>query len=152
MGRKIKITESALNRIKEQHRLTEYEFIQSVKSYIQGLVEDGANVEYPFQFIANGINKEELDELLEKEGLILKSEKIKDEDENGKKIKPRLNVSYLVSKTNPKIKIQKIYNLLFDEEGERITEEATTACSSGAYVGKAFMTTPIKMINYITKK
>lgn len=151
-GKVIKITESALERIKESHRLTEYEFINLVKSYIQNLVNDSVNAEYPFHFTANSISKDVLDELLEREGIILKSEVIVDTDSEGNKIKPKKKVSYIVAKSEPLLKIQKIYNILFDENGERLTEEATTACSSGAYVGKAFMGPPIRMGNFASVK
>lgn len=142
----IVISENVLKEIYENDDLemTEYKFNSNVKFFLGELLADPVNAKPSFLLTSNGLNRSKLIQLLIKNNILIRTEKICDKDENGELKTATMKVKYQVPKKDFKHKLKKLYIKLFERNIPQhtiISEDgegggcvgATSADASGAF-------------------
>lgn len=171
MPRRIIIKENVANSIEEKASVTPDRFYENVLHFLHQLLDDPINAKVPTCIKMLGISKPRFIRMLEKRGLVEKKEKIVNRDKDGNPKTAMMSVKYKVldkvpdeleykvPKTDFYRKVEKLYMSLFEknvpekqkkntEPNEELTEDggATSASSSGAFVGPLFTTMVRKKI------
>lgn len=144
--KKIIVTESALKIFEEiEKEMTYYSFLSNVKSFLKDLLNNPSTAKPSFELVAKGLNRSKLLKYLVNQGIIIRDEKIVDEDEDGNPQTAVMNVKYKVPKNNFDRKMRKLYIKLFERnvpeemsnDKNLKTEDggdgATNAMSSGQF-------------------
>ena len=131
--------------------MTEYKFNSNVKFFLGELLADPVNAKPSFLLTSNGLNRSKLIQLLIKNNILIRTEKICDKDENGELKTATMKVKYQVPKKDFKHKLKKLYIKLFErnipqhtiisedgEGGEGGAIGATGADASGAFEQPGF--------------
>ena len=138
-SRIIKIDESMYRLIKEEAEMTEYRFTSNLKSFLRQLLDDPVNAQPTELFKMYGYSRSKLINMLIRNGIVEKDEKISDKDENGEPKTATMMVKFKVPKKDFKHKIKKLYIKLFERNvpSKRVDEDgecgALSAASSGEY-------------------
>lgn len=142
------ISESVYNEICENEDIfmTEYKFNNNIKHFLSELLADPVNAMPSFLLTSNGLNRSKLIQLLLKNNILLKDEKLSDKDENGNLKTVTMKVKYKVPKKDFKHNLKKLFIKLFEEnlplkqnyeliseEGEGDSCGATGTCTGGDY-------------------
>lgn len=138
MNKIIRINEDQFNRLKEENKLTEFKFYNTVRTLLKNMMVKPISFDYPTILKLNGIDKDKLVKTLIDYDIIRKQETLVDTDSEGNNIKPKLSISYSVPKLNFEIKLRKLYTTFFDDNDNIIECDcggATGADSAGAFVG-----------------
>ena len=131
----IVITESAANMLKEETQMTEYKFNSAIKKFLHDLLVDPVNAQPPMIFKIYDFNRGKLIKYLIDNGLLIKTQKIRDTDENGEPTTAMMKIKFSVPKKDFERKLKKLYIKLFEKNVPEIHREEnideTTACCGG---------------------
>jgi len=147
------INEDAMRRLENEFNMTEYKFYSNIKRFISQLLQDPVNAQPPIIFKVYGYNRSILLKELLDSGILIKSEKISDRDENNLPKTATMMVKFRCPKKNFDRKLEKLYMRLFEknlpprksrkfEESFELNEDgeggamggATSADSSGQFI------------------
>lgn len=126
------ITEDIADMINDEIKMTEYKFNSNVKRFLHDLLVDPVNADTSFILKANGLNRERLMKLLHDGGMIEKTQKISDKNEDGTPKTAVMKVKYSVPKKNFDHNLKK----LFISQFERNLGECTAAGAAGGGAGE----------------
>lgn len=133
-SKKIIVTESALRIFEEiEKEMTYYSFLSNVKSFLKDLLNNPSTAKPSVELAAKGLNRGRLLSYLLNKGIIIKDEKIVDEDENGNPQTAVMNIKYKVPKKNFERNMKKLYIKLFEKNvPENIPNIKNEDCGDGA--------------------
>lgn len=133
-SKKIIVTESALRIFEEiEKEMTYYSFLSNVKSFLKDLLNNPSTAKPSVELAAKGLNRGRLLSYLLNKGIIIKDEKIVDEDENGNPQTAVMNIKYKVPKKNFERNMKKLYIKLFEKNvPENIPSIKNEDCGDGA--------------------
>ena len=110
------IKESVLDDIREseEFKMTKYKFNEGIKQFLSQLLTDPINTQPSLLFTSNGLERNKLIQLLLKNNLLIKTEKLSDKDENGNPKKVTMKVrfgipEYKVPKEDFKHNLNKLF-------------------------------------------
>lgn len=127
--KKVYINENKLPLIKEMRgEVTFQRFFDSLKGFLQGLLDSPINIDIDPFFMAHGINQDALMRQLLDKAIIKKSEKFKEvSDEKGKK-RSMHYVKYSIPRSGFEKKVHRLYSKLFES---KINECDCGGCMGG---------------------
>lgn len=127
--KKVYINENKLPLIKEMRgEVTFQRFFDSLKGFLQGLLDSPINIDIDPFFMAHGINQDALMRQLLDKAIIKKNEKFKEvSDENGKK-RSMHYVKYSIPRSGFEKKVHRLYSKLFES---KINECDCGGCMGG---------------------
>ena len=150
-SRIIVITESVFDEINKSMGISEYKFYNNVKSFLSSLLADPVNTKPSDLLLSYGITKKVLINQMISLGMLERSVRISDKDENGEPKEATMMVKYKVPKKNFERKLNRLWIRLFEKnlpprkqrtpKSDELNEEgegATSAVSSGEVVTPLF--------------
>lgn len=137
-GKKIMVSEETYNSINSaSDKMTYFSFMIHVKEFLKELLSNPANAKPDLELLLRGLNRGKLIGLLMRNGLLERNERIKDKDDEGNYVEPKMMIKFRIPTHNFKRKLKKLYIKLFERNfQENITEEgegATNCSSSGQF-------------------
>lgn len=139
--KRIKLSESQISDIDENTRLTEYKFYNNVQRFLSDLLRDPVHAKVSFVLSSNGIDRNRLLRYLKKHGIITRTHKICDKDNEGNPKTAVMKIKYGVPRKDFAKKMKKLFIDLvartkpLNEDGEGGAEcvGATGAENSGQF-------------------
>lgn len=129
-SRTIFINEDVADLINDEIKMTEYKFNSNVKRFLHDLLVDPVNADTSFILKANGLDRKRLMKLLHDAGMIEKTQKISDKNEDGTPKTAVMKVKYSVPKKDFDHKLKKLFISQFESNLGECT--AAGAADGGA--------------------
>lgn len=150
--RRIIINENMLDvidkSIKREQNITFYAFLSNVKAFIGNLLKEPLNAEITPFFKELGIRRSELINMLIERGVLIKENKIS--NENGV---DKFNISYKVPRKNFEKNIKKIYIKLFEKNLPKVEPKLNEDGEGGATsAGACNASAPISPIGNVQRR
>ena len=99
-----------------EEEFTFFQFFHQVKKFIERLLNDPINARPSEELVRRGLTNDVLRKTLQNEGVIVKSENIKEpHDETSGKIESRYYLSYKVPRKDFKRKLRRMYQKMFQK-------------------------------------
>lgn len=99
-----------------EEEFTFFQFFHQVKKFIERLLNDPINARPSEELVRRGLTNDVLRKTLQNEGVIVKSENIKEpHDETSGKIESRYYLSYKVPRKDFKRKLRRMYQRMFQK-------------------------------------
>lgn len=140
----IVISQRVNEELNKDFEMTEFKFNNNIRNFLADLLNDPANAKPSLLLRRYGLNRSKLIGMMNRIGMIDRSERISDTDENGQPKTATMMVKYRVPKKNFERKLKKLYMRIFEknlpprhsdtdlnEDGEG--GGATSADSSGQF-------------------
>lgn len=127
------ITESMAKMLKEEMSFTPFKFMGHIRKFLSNLLSDPSTAKPSAALIANGLDKIKLLKLLDSNGIIQKTMRLSDRDENNQPKSVTMKVRYQVPKKGFDEKLEKLYYSTIGANGKSDTGilDEVTGCSGG---------------------
>lgn len=127
----IMVNESQLNDLADATKLTEYKFYNNVQRFLSELLKDPVGVQVPLLLRANNITRNHLLYLLNSNGIIKRTQKIRDKDSQGNPRVAKMVVKYSVPKKDFQKKMKRLFIDVMAKNTHEKDEKTLGECDCG---------------------